>query len=92
MNRDLSETIMDNYNCEFSDGSFKKVWDNIHENKAFENVLNLSRNNEEIEETGTEMSGTEAKKTSLDRKPPNKLSPTKTEKTPHREVVGAHPI
>ena len=40
----------------------------------------MSRDTERIEETGTETSWTEVKKTSLDRKSPNKLSPTKTEK------------
>ena len=34
---------MDSNKCKFNDGPLKKVWGNIHKNKAFENVPKLSR-------------------------------------------------
>ena len=42
MNRDISETFVDDEKCEFNIGTFKKVWDNIYKIKTFEDVPKLS--------------------------------------------------
>ena len=100
MSETVIDTKANGTESKFEDELFEEVWGNIHMNKAIENELNSrrstwgslsrSRNTEntkeiEKEEAGLETSETEAKKTPLGGKSPEKLNPENTNRTKKRQ-------
>ena len=49
VNRDMSETFMNDEKYKFNNGPFKEVWDNIYKTETFEDVPKLSKDSKKRE-------------------------------------------
>ena len=49
VNRDISEMFVDDEKCEFNNGPFKEVWDNIYKTETFEDIPKLNKDSKKRE-------------------------------------------